>query len=253
MADKSLKRRLNDLGGGLAATIRPFYRRFPYKGPIAFFKVDPRGAYSPDEPFFYNRVPKAANTTIVHTLRQHSTYQRPFAQKGNPKDHFLRPMYMSTADVDRMVNDAFKFTVVRDPYSRVLSAFQSKILGGRPQAELFRAWAGSDDTPSFAQFCRYLADGNQYADMHWAPQADMLLLPIEMFDFVGKVETLDADLAHITARIFGEEASKGMVQAGKVTGATDKVAQAYGPEQFEIISDIYAADFDTFDYPHRKA
>ena len=253
MSRQTIKSRANALAGRLAGRLCPFYRRFPYAGPMPFFKVDPRGAYSPAEPFFYNRVPKAANSTITHTLRRHSTYRRPFAKDDDPKDHFLRPSYLNARDVDRLVGEAFKFTVVRDPYARTLSAFQDKILGHRPQERAFRAWFGSDAPPEFSDFCRYLDDGNLHVDMHWAPQADFLLLPLEMFDFVGRVETLEADLAHVITQLYGADAARGMVQAGKTTGAGDKVASAYGPAEFEIVTRLFARDFETLGYPTRDA
>lgn len=252
MSADTTKLRLNHAASRIAAHVRPFYRRFPYSGPMGFFKVDTRGAYSPNEPFFYNRVPKAANSTIIQTLRGLSDYRRPFSRADDPKDHFLRPSYMSGRDVDRMVNQAFKFTVVRDPYSRVLSAYQSKILGNRPQSVAFRDWQRNGQAPSFAAFCRFLDDGFSHYDMHWAPQADIMVLPLEMFDFIGKVETLDADLNHIRTQIFGAKAGTGMDRAGKITGASDKVAQAYGPEEFEIITRLYARDFDAFGYERRN-
>lgn len=251
MGRDNLKLRVNHAASRWAARLRPFYRRFPYEGPMPFFKVDPRGAYSPVEPFFYNRVPKAANSTITHTLRQHSTYRRPFAKESDPKDHFLRPSYLNARDVERLVNEAFKFTVVRDPYTRTLSAFQDKILGHKPQERAFRDWFGSAATPTFADFCRYLDDGHLHVDMHWAPQTDIMLLPLEMFDFIGRVENLDADLAYIVTTIWGADASKGMVQAGKKTGARDKVGEAYGPKEIEIINHLFARDFQAFGYDMR--
>lgn len=227
---------------------RPFYRRFPYKGPVEFFKVDARGAYSPLEPFFYNRVPKAANTTIAFTLAQHSQFRRMGARKDSIKGYFLRPSYLSRRDVDRLDREAFKFTVVRDPYSRVLSAFNSKILVRKPQWRRFRVWWGSDEVPEFADFCRYLDEGNLYVDMHWAPQSAFMLLPLDRYDFIGKVETLDTDLPHILERVFGPERVKGMARGGLTTGASDKVARAYGPREVEIVNRLYARDFEAFGY-----
>lgn len=251
MGRGNLKLKANHVAGRWVARLRPFYSRFPNEGPMGFFKADARGAYSPLEPFFYNRVPKAANSTITHTLRKHSTYRRPFAKDSDPKDHFLRPSYLSARDVERLVNEAFKFTVVRDPYTRTLSAFQEKILGHRPQERAFREWFGSSVTPAFSDFCRYLDDGNLYFDMHWAPQSEILLLPLEMFDFIGRVENLDADLAHIVTTIWGPDASKGMVQAGKKTGARDKVREAYGPQEIEIVNRLFARDFEVLGYDMR--
>jgi len=68
-----------------ARLFSPFYRRFPYRGAMDIFKLDHRGAYSPLEPFFYNRVPKAANTSITQTLFTHSAYRPRLARRDNPK------------------------------------------------------------------------------------------------------------------------------------------------------------------------
>lgn len=236
-----------------AARLLPFFREYPYRGPVSFFKVDPRGAYSPAEPFFYNRVPNAANSTITATLRSYSTYRRAFSRDDNPKDHFLRPSYLGSRNFRRLRDEAFKFTVVRDPYSRTLSAFQSKILRHRPQEKAFRAWFKSDATPSFLDFCHYLDDGHLWADAHWAPQSDIMLLPVETFDFIGRFENLNADLGHIVRTIFGDQIDFRIETSNisKPTNAQEKVPEFYGPAETKIVTRLFERDFQTFGYARR--
>ena len=105
------------------------------------FKLDPRGAYSPLEPFFYNRVPKAANTSITQTLFTHSAYSPRLARRDNPKYKFQRPIFLSPNQVYKLEYEAFKFTFVRNPYSRVLSAYLDKVGRRKHQGLRFLAWA----------------------------------------------------------------------------------------------------------------
>lgn len=251
MGYDDIKLKVNHAASRWAARLRPFYREFPYEGPMGFFKVDPRGAYSPADKFFYNRVPKAANTTITHTLTEHSSFRRKFSQ-DDPKDFFLRPSYLTKAQVRELVEEAVKFTFVRDPYSRTLSAYSDKILRGKKQLHALRAWLGRDEgMPSFTEFCRFLDATALYDDMHWAPQTEILLLPLERFDFVGRVEQIDTDLPEVMGRIFGAEAVKDMVFAGTRTDASHRLDEAYGDEESEIVTRLFACDFAELGYPLR--
>ena len=183
MPGSGLLRSSSRIGARLFA---PFYRRFPYRGAMDIFKLDPRGAYSPLEPFFYNRVPKAANTSITQTLFTHSAYSPRLARRDNPKYKFQRPIFLSPNQVYKLEYEAFKFTFVRNPYSRVLSAYLDKVGRRKHQGLRFLAWAEANNQPaSFLGFCRYLDAGGLFLDMHWAPQVEILCLPLECFDFIA--------------------------------------------------------------------
>ena len=93
MPGTGLLRSSSRIGASLFA---PFYRRFPYQGAMDIFKLDPRGAYSPLEPFFYNRVPKAANTSTTQTLFNHSAYRPRVAPRDNQKYKFQKPIFLSS-------------------------------------------------------------------------------------------------------------------------------------------------------------
>jgi hypothetical protein len=240
-------------GGRIGARLlSPFYRRFPYRGSMDLFKLDPRGAYSPLEPFFYNRIPKAANTTVTQVLFEHTRFRPHQPRRLSPKYQFLRPLWLSSIEVQRLEQQAWVFTVVRNPYSRVLSAYLDKVGRKRHQGRRFLAWAARHNQPeSFLGFCRYLEAGGLFLDMHWAPQAEILCLPLERFDFIGKVETLDRDLAQILQHLYGVEPGSPAVRAGTNTGASSRLDEAYGHEERQIVKRLYAPDFDLFGYDRR--
>ncbi len=234
----------------VAPFVLPFYRRYPYRGPLGLFKVDPRGAYSPTDGFFYNRIPKAANSTVLATLMAQSSYRRAFSD-GHAKRRLLRPSRLGPRDMARFEAEVFKFTFVRDPYARVLSAFADKILRRRQQSRGFYAWRGGDDgtVPEFVEFLRYLEDGALLADPHWTPQVHLMLLPLDRFDFIGRVERLEADLGHVMARVFPDSPPAAPKRAGPRTDSRKRHGEAYTPEARALVERLYGADFAALGYP----
>ncbi|MBD3805445.1 hypothetical protein BMG00_09455 [Thioclava marina] len=229
--------------------LTPFFRKYPCSGPCSLFHMIPRGAFSPDDMFFYNRIPKAANTTVARILSEHSSYRRPLAGEGD-KHRWLRPPYMSRAQVAALESDAvFTFTVVRNPFTRVLSSYQDKILRG-PRMERWKHMLELDENgqPSFLSFCRFLDQGGLYRDAHWAPQSALMLLPLDKFDHICKVESLDADLVTAVQRIWGSDGPAELPRAGNPTNAEEKLRTAYCDKSEALIRKLYAADFAAFGY-----
>ncbi|MEZ5687130.1 MAG: sulfotransferase family protein [Paracoccaceae bacterium] len=233
----------------LAQTVLPFFRRYPYRGPCSLFHLNLRGAFSPTDRFFYNRIPKAANTTISKLLAKHSDYQRPWGSRGD-KGRMLRPAHMTRAQVEALASgEVFRFLIVRDPYTRVLSAYQDKFLRKLRQVDRYGAMIESapGEVPSFAAFCRFLDRGGVWRDAHWAPQSALMLLPLDAYDLIGRVETLDQDMATLVQRIWGI-APEPVEFAGTRTGASKAVEQAYDDESRAIVARLYRDDFELFGY-----
>jgi len=234
----------------VAPFVLPFYRRYPYRGPLGLFKVDPRGAFSPTDGFFYNRIPKAANSTVLATLMAQSGFRRAFSD-GHAKRRLLRGSRLGRGDVARFERDVFAFTFVRDPYARVLSAFADKVLRRRQQSRDFYAWRGGDDgsAPAFMEFLRYLEGGALLEDPHWTPQVHLMLMPLDRFDFIGRVERLDSDLGQVMARVFPDAPPAAPRRAGPRTDSRERFNAAYAGEARALVARLYAEDFAAFGYP----
>ncbi len=82
-----------------------------------------RFIYSHDHNFTYQRVPKAANSTISRTLAVHIL--GPDAVKGDEKGALAKKALGGLPTV-KQFDASFRFTFVRDPVSRVLSAWRDK-------------------------------------------------------------------------------------------------------------------------------
>jgi hypothetical protein len=216
----------------------PFYRRYPVSSPIPISKIDQYGIVDPDLRFFFNRIPKAANTSTTMTLYKFRFGAAPLTRKTKlyaKYKAFRRPSNLSDEDVAAL-DRAFKFAFVRNPFARVLSAYMDKA----PKKAPTHAQA------SFAAFCHYLADGGINENPHWSPQVALFLLPSEAFDFLGRVERFDDDLAHAMKQIGA--AIEPVRYSENPTGADLRLASAYDAESRQIVTKLYSADFETFGY-----
>lgn len=226
----------------------PFYIRHPYRGPLWLTEVDTRGAISVADGFFFNRVPKAANSTIIDALAR-SSAARSGQDTGrrDAKWYFQRPLFASRATVRRLEREFFRFTFVRSPYSRTLSAFLDKIVGRTQQSKPFYRWWDGSGAPSFGDFCRYLEAGGLHHDIHWAPQSDILLLQPEEFHLIGRFERLQEDLAQVLQRVFGADAVD-VGRAGPRSDAGGAMTTHYDDDTLAAVSRLFAKDCERFGY-----
>ncbi|SFQ99823.1 Sulfotransferase family protein [Poseidonocella sedimentorum] len=228
----------------------PYYRRWPYTGEIWLTEVDLRGAWSRELNFFYARLPKVANSTILGSLVD-GARARGIGKDLKPKQFFARPSAARAADVERIAKEAFKFAFVRDPFARTLSAYLDKVVKTRAAARRARRWFARNGiaAPDFAAFCRYLDDGGLHDDPHWAPQTQVLPMPLDALDFLGRMERLDEDIAVVHNRIFGESPASLQRRGPKPTGSSNRLAEHYTEDALAIVRRLYAADFEKLGYP----
>ena len=237
-----------------------FYRQFsPFAKPrtLGLHKADNRVVVDFERGFLYNRIPKAANTTLMSALYQdyfdESLSSNEVAGRG--KSFHAVPSELREEKVDE-VQKLYKFTFVRNPYSRILSAYLGKI--GQPESRkeyrrktpaLFRKFG---DNPSFEDFCKYLAEGGAYDNKHWAPQISLLIFPPEEFDFIGKIENLSQDFEQVISNVPALEGNEIPGRVGTTTSASDKLDQYYDKEKYDLIYELYREDFQRFGYDKRK-
>lgn len=216
----------------------PFYRRYPYLDGISINSADARGCVDTRLGFFCSRIPKAANSTIVENLARLSFGEDVPSKVA--KKRFTVPSQLSRSEVDQ-IEKMFRFTVVRNPFTRTLSAYLDKIE---------RRARSAQRESSFCEFLQGLANGKLYSNAHWAPQHSLLLLPFDDFDFLGKVETLDEDLGHIRARILGRQVAEPIKSfRANSTGAGKKLREYYDKDTVSLVQELFRKDFELFGYP----
>ncbi len=233
-----------------------FYKKFsPFmrSGRLGLHKADNRVVVDLERGFLYNRIPKAANTTLMCALFQ--TY---FAEDLTSEELARRaksfhsvPSELDKKAVEK-IDNLFKFTFVRNPYSRTLSAYLDKI--SRPEksreyrAKVPQLFKKFGPRPSFYDFCQYLADGGLYANKHWAPQVSLFALPPEKFDLIGKIEKLNQDFEKVLKNLPGLKSPGNPGRVGTTTSASTKIDQHYNTNLLQLIRDLYQEDFNKLNY-----
>lgn len=150
-----------------------------------------------------------------------------------------------------MLSEYFKFGIVRDPYSRTLTAYLDKILNRARQSRRplrFLKSKYGTETPDFEQFCEYLADDGLCDDNLWAPQLDGLVMPPNAFGHIARFEKLNEELNLISWRIFGMPLGKSCHFGPKPTGSSAHMADHYTLRAREIVREIKQCHFEAFGY-----
>jgi tetratricopeptide (TPR) repeat protein len=197
-------------------------------------------------------MPKVASTTLVARLYRQMTHKKP----PRNRDHrILMQDFEDTQAYDPISNDYFTFTIVRNPYTRILSAYLDKIQKPK-RAPKFRPPLrfGLPDVEkvSFYDFLRRLWEMPvEGLDPHFQPQWLILSLHKSItYDYVGRFEYLEDDLQALLRHI-GYDKFKGVNQVSRrphATNAGEKLRQYYGEEEQTLVAEIYEDDFKYLGY-----
>jgi hypothetical protein len=188
--------------------------------------------------FFCNRIPKAANSTVVTTLAR-LRFEKEIRSKL-AKKMFLTPALLHNDEVQEF-DDFFRFVFVRNPFTRTLSAYLDKVE---------RRAIRKDNPLSFKRFLYQLEAGKLHSNAHWAPQYDLLLIPVDQFDFIGRTESFDSDISTIKNQVLGQRSDEPVNSIlSNATNAKGKLGRYYDDETIELVRTLYRQDFEIFDYP----
>ena len=223
---------------------------------------------SVDKRYMYFEVPKAACTQMKELLRtlEGAPEIKLFADGAweTRRDMFIHsrsnvplPSLVELDDrTQREVLEAphfLRMTVVRNPYTRLASAWRSKILLCEPAArDVYERIKGrlpdfhKKSLVTFGEFIEYLANECDFGtcDGHWRRQADNTFFPALNFSWVARVERFGEGL-----RFF--EHHLGLSQPLIADGRNMSVrigAAAYTAELADKVYSLYRSDFEIFGY-----
>ena len=251
----------------LTCTLKPmtYAPYFPYEPAT----VDYLTHISDERRYFYFSNPKVCSTTILAVLQSAETGQDVPAKIETVHDRAKSPLknISTTAELMYQLFETpryFRFTYVRNPYTRVLSAYLHKVVG--------EPWARAEFMPQlglypakeigFAEFLRAVRDQADIArDIHWRTQAGLIQPRLVKYDFIGRFESFAASFESViercnamtqkaAIRFLDQEYS---MAAAHATDASAKLKHYLGPEERDLIGLIYADDFNTFGYGYDPA
>jgi chondroitin 4-sulfotransferase 11 len=179
-------------------------------------------------------VPKSAGRSVVRGLFDVKSVEHA------PADWYQR------LDRDKFER-YFKFTFVRNPWDRAVSAYTYLKNGGSAASEDDRHW--SRFVNSFASFdefvCEWMTADNIMRNALFTPQT--LFLQDEYgnlaMDFIGRFESLEEDFAEIANRLSVDATLPHINQSRQVP-----YEDFYSDKSKDIVANIYAADISTFQY-----
>jgi hypothetical protein len=151
-----------------------------------------------------------------------------------------------------LAGNAFRFTFVRDPIARVESTYQDRIADtsrkhawrGRVQQALGQP-VDEARVPTFDEFVDSLETQELIRmDPHWRPQHLNLMHPLVDYDYIGRLETFDADLARV------RELAELPEVPLEVRNARPPAASLFDdrPDLLRRVREVYARDLELYGY-----
>lgn len=237
--------------------------------------------------FIYVSIPKVACTsmkTMIFLLShdpkelevKNEILQNPSLVHISALKPFLLSNY-SHQQAQKLIGDPkyFKFTVVRNPYSRLVSGYISKFVKNQDpnitEAIIEKIYQQKNLEPNyqkgitFRQFIYYLySTGDRYLDEHW--QSQHRILGGINLDFIAKFENLNddfnyiksklnipLDLAKINTTSYNQQKSKDSyadyyIDELKRLSEFPHSRSFYTPDLIELVKKRYRIDLEIFDY-----
>lgn len=200
-------------------------------------------SYSNEDKFVWFHAPKCGTRSMIEFLKKNTKLEINEREpiKGGGISHYIEIENFSSY---------FKFAFVRNPWSRLVSCWSSKIEGGKEKNEMH---GGPKINAilrqinlfgcTFPEFVRYLnQESNVFRDPHWHPLYSYL--PMQGLDFVGKIENLKEDLYTVCDKIGipREELPHNNKSDRK------HYTEYYDDETKQIVAEKYAKDIEYFGY-----
>jgi len=210
----------------------------------------------------YIETPRVACSTIKKTLQTAEIYPRPWdfhtphMKRGESPLRFIDENTFASILYSE---EYFKFSFVREPFARVLSAYMEKMRQlqlFRPDPDFHKRYAalGLDvrHNVSFLDFLRRIAElPPQDLDIHWCPQHLLLNFDKIKYDHIGRFERFAEDFSVVQNVIYERSGIKFDTQSveWRKVDAQSKIKYFLTKETADLVSRIYASDYECFRYP----
>ncbi len=194
----------------------------------------------------YSRIQKNANSTTIVLMDSLSGKD---VGVNASKKSITRIRSMDIKTIRRLAEFQY-FVVVRNPYSRTLSAFLQKFPKERYRNEYGKFQL---DIDGFRAFVRWLDNGGSAKNSHWAPQLAQMCFKLSDYDAVIKIENYNAEMREFLTQVGVPESKIDIAKSSASgsfhqTGASSKLMQFYDRETIEIVKRVFESDFKTLGY-----
>jgi hypothetical protein len=219
--------------------------------------------------YLYFAIPKAACTSLkllIHQLEGCPPLPDFDAASDEPRRDMLIHVrehlpVASLVDLDPRQQeevlhspDFLRFTVVRNPYTRLISAWRNKVFLCEPGfVHLYSRIRGNmpptlDKSPIlFEEFLQYIEDDGNVSDCdgHWRLQRAYCFYEAMNFNFIGKAEDIGEVANRLAAHL---EIPNGVLEVPRVNASVGPSGSPLTGSLARRVQALYQADFDTFGY-----
>lgn len=212
--------------------------------------IDLKGRY------VYVENPKVASSTVKRHLMRQQLLTLPGA-KTNPhpeiqQSPFVKPYQLDNDQLGDILFGPryYKFSFVRNPFSRVLSAFLDKIERKAPESKLFYDWVEQDKSRNgdFKNFVLFISQQQLKAkDKHWSLQKRNIFFEYIKYEMIGRLENFNHSI-QVIQQNSGIDFRDLKTHSPHKTDAGSKLRDYYDEGTSERVIDIYSEDFKSFNY-----
>lgn len=221
---------------------------------MTFTKINSEKLVSHKYKFSYICVPKVATRSLLTALFR------------EPKHDYGAELFKITSfELFKKIpnfESYFKFSFVRNPFSRVVSCYLNKIENPKEDTInlILNKFEGLDPNMPFDKFVEFLGteegcDSN--SDRHWLSQSEFLKNDKgEIFvDFIGRLENIDSDLQVLSTKLNVPEIKIPIINTRfKWNGDKSDISDQYYYRKYytdktrKIIENRYEEDLNRFGY-----
>ena len=223
----------------------------------------------------YCAISKISSSTMQNLLMRMNGYdersRKPgsdFERSGKPGSDFrIRLLDFTEVEQNYMLNNFYKFMIIRDPFERLVSAYRNKFIKpvgyyteiSKRIIEKYRfnktktVEIGLEDV-SFTEFVRHVIDTHKPRNDHHWRQVKNVCWPCSVkYDFIGSTDTLGRDVTHIMRQIHANETKYHVTQKSsfliKTKLATARLFKEVPKKYFDQLLALRKTNFELFGYP----
>ena len=218
-------------------------------------RIERAAFYSPHLQLVYLRIPKVACSSFKRSIWHavdHKLGEVTLKSGVSPHDKAKSPFAKSAdeirSQIDSFVNASF-FTVVRNPYSRLLSAFLDKVTKKNRDLNVWSVIRkqlsyNDDDYPDFSDFVdRLVKQRPSYLENHFLEQNIVICSNHLPVDHLGHMESLGSTSSFLG--IFGVPIRN---HRSHSTGSTSRIKEFYTRKELDSVQRFFRKDFELFGY-----